>query len=91
MKKPKPHKPPSHRLWLIRRVVELPLLLQQREWSQTELKTLYQVNGVTIRRDILALSNYWPIEKYAKGREVYYRPARGAEPTLKRIGQKKPR
>jgi DeoR/GlpR family transcriptional regulator of sugar metabolism len=78
----------SRRLWLIRRVIELPLLLQQREWSQTELKQLYDVDGVTIRRDIKALSEYWPIERYPRGREVFYRLKRGAQASLKRVGQR---
>lgn len=84
-----PHKPSKHRLWLVRRITELPLLLQQREFSQTELRRLYDVDAVTIRRDIRALSDYWPVERFFREREVYYRIAPDARPKLKQVGVKR--
>jgi predicted DNA-binding transcriptional regulator YafY len=78
----------SRRLWAIRRLIELPLLLKQRTWSQAALANLFEVDGVTIRRDVQALSSYWPIETIRKGRYVFYRLARDAEPTLPRAGQR---
>lgn len=82
------HKPSTHRLSMIHRIIELPLLLQQGEWSQTALRKIYNVNAVTVRRDIRALSDYWPIERFSRGREVFYRLTPDATPILKKLGLK---
>jgi len=94
MKKPsgkykaKTSKKDKHRLSMIRRLIELPLLLQQRECSHQFLIGLYDCNSVTIRRDIRALSDYWPIDRIQRGREVVYRIAPDAKPVLKKLNVK---
>jgi predicted DNA-binding transcriptional regulator YafY len=51
----------------------LPLLLAERPHSQQELAEIFRVHGKTIRRDIDALSRYYPIVDERDGREVFYR------------------
>ena len=79
----------NHRLSLIRRIIELPLLLQEGWIEQEELREMYEVDAVTIRRDIKALSDYWPIERGFKGRKIRYRLKKGARPELGRAGKRK--
>jgi hypothetical protein len=88
---PKLKKQDGHRLALVRRIAELPILLQERAWSQQALASLYDVHGVTIKRDIKVLSEYWPVERIKRGRFIEYRIERGAQPTLKRIGRDRER
>lgn len=73
------------RLAIIRRMIAIPLLLQQKDHSQSQLKQILDVDGITIRRDILALSEFWPIKRIKEGRFVFYRLAPDAKPKLKMV------
>ncbi len=63
----------SHRGELTERMLHLPLLLAERPHSQQELADIFHVHGKTIKRDIDALSRYYPIVDERDGREVIYR------------------
>lgn len=63
----------SHRGELTERMLHLPLLLAERPHSQQELARIFKVEPRTIRRDIDALSSYYPIVDERDGREVFYR------------------
>ena len=55
------------------RLVELQLMLAERQRSQQELVQYFQVNRKTIRKDIDALSRHHPITDERVGRHVMYR------------------
>jgi predicted DNA-binding transcriptional regulator YafY len=63
----------SHRGELTERMLHLPLLLAERRHSQQELARIFNVKARTIRRDIDALSRYYPIVDERDGRAVMYR------------------
>jgi predicted DNA-binding transcriptional regulator YafY len=63
----------SHRGELTERMLHLPLLLAERQHSQQELAQIFNVKVRTIRRDIDALSRYYPIVDERNGRAVMYR------------------
>ncbi|MCU1263768.1 MAG: putative transcriptional regulator [Acidobacteria bacterium] len=63
----------SHRGELTERMLHLPLLLAERRHSQQELAQIFKVKVRTIRRDIDALSRYYPIVDERDGRAVMYR------------------
>lgn len=63
----------SHRGELTERMLHLPLLLAERPHSQQELADIFHVHSKTIKRDIDALSRYYPIVDERDGREVTYR------------------
>ena len=63
----------SHRGELTERMLHLPLLLAERPHSQQELAQIFKVKTRTIRRDIDALSRYYPIVDERDGRAVVYR------------------
>ena len=63
----------SHRGDLTARMVELPLLLAERAYSQRELIEHFNVDRKTIKRAIDALSMQYQIEEEVDGREVRYR------------------
>lgn len=63
----------SHRGELTERMLHLPLLLAERPHSQQELARIFNVKSKTIRRDVDALSRYYPIVDERDGREVMYR------------------
>jgi predicted DNA-binding transcriptional regulator YafY len=63
----------SHRGELTERTTRLPLLIAERPHSQRELAEIFGVTSKTIRRDIEALSLYYPIVDVREGREVFYR------------------
>lgn len=63
----------SHRGELTERMLHLPLLLAERRHSQQELARIFNVKPRTIRRDIDALSRYYPIIDERDGRLVIYR------------------
>jgi len=54
-------------------MLHLPLLLAERGHSQKELAQIFNVKARTIRRDIDALSRYYPIVDERDGRAVMYR------------------
>jgi predicted DNA-binding transcriptional regulator YafY len=54
-------------------MLHLPLLLAERRHSQQELAHIFNVKTRTIRRDIDALSRYYPIVDERDGRAVVYR------------------
>jgi predicted DNA-binding transcriptional regulator YafY len=62
----------SHRGELTERMLHLPLLLAERPHSQQELAHIFNVKTRTIRRDIDALSVYYPIVDERDGRAVIY-------------------
>jgi predicted DNA-binding transcriptional regulator YafY len=62
----------SHRGELTERMLHLPLLLAERPHSQQELAQIFKVKARTIRRDIDALSLYYPIIDERDGRAVIY-------------------
>jgi predicted DNA-binding transcriptional regulator YafY len=62
----------SHRGELTERMLHLPLLLAERPHSQRELAEHFHVHGKTIKRDIDALSSYYPVAEERDGREVVY-------------------
>ncbi len=86
---PKYYDNDPHRLSMVRRLIELPLVIRGQKRSQSYLAELFEVDGVTVRRDIIVLSEYWPIERIKSGREVEYYLAPDAEPKLKKIGKRK--
>lgn len=63
----------SHRGELTERMLHLPLLLAERPHTQQELAEVFRVTAKTIRRDIDALSGYYPIIDERDGRSVTYR------------------
>ena len=63
----------SKRGTLAERLIRIPLLLMQREWSQQELIREFGVDAVTIRRNLNDLSCFHPIMDDHRGREVFYR------------------
>jgi predicted DNA-binding transcriptional regulator YafY len=54
-------------------MLHIPLLLAERRRSQQELADIFKVKTRTIRRDIDALSRYYPIVDERDGRTVVYR------------------
>jgi predicted DNA-binding transcriptional regulator YafY len=63
----------SHRGELTERMLHMPLLLAERRHSQQELADIFKVKTRTIRRDIDALSRYYPIVDERDARTVMYR------------------
>jgi predicted DNA-binding transcriptional regulator YafY len=63
----------SHRGDLTARMVELPLLLAEKAYSQRELIEYFDVDRKTIKRAIDALSMQYQIFEEQRGREVLYR------------------
>jgi predicted DNA-binding transcriptional regulator YafY len=63
----------THRGDLTARMVELPLLLTERAYSQRELIERLSVDRKTVKRTIDALSLHYPILEEKQGREVFYR------------------
>lgn len=68
------------------RLIELPLLLRGREYSQSELTALYEIDRKTLKSDLAIIAEYWPVQEEKRGRKVYYTIDANAEPKLKRIG-----
>ncbi len=66
-------KPHSHRGDLTARMIELPLLLASRSYSQRELIAHFGVDRKTIKRAIDALSLHYQIVEEPDGREIRYR------------------
>jgi predicted DNA-binding transcriptional regulator YafY len=62
----------SNRGALTERVIQILLLLVERPYSQTELAQYFQVNNVTIRRNLNELMRYHSITSEKSGREVLY-------------------
>jgi predicted DNA-binding transcriptional regulator YafY len=62
----------SNRGALTERVIQILLLLVERPHSQTELARHFQVNNVTIRRNLNELMRYHSITTEKRGREVLY-------------------
>jgi NADH/NAD ratio-sensing transcriptional regulator Rex len=89
MRQKQANQPSNRRLETIRRIIELPELLKGREWSMTQLADLYQVDKITIRRDMFALGEYWPIKRIKWGREVYFSLPKAAKPVLMRMGRRR--
>jgi predicted DNA-binding transcriptional regulator YafY len=58
---------------LTERLIRILLLLAERAYTQRELAQIFQVDGVTIRRNISELSRHYFIEEFLDGRERIYR------------------
>ena len=63
----------SHRGDLTERLVRIPLLLAERPRSQQELAQEFNVDGITIRRNLNELSRFYYITDERRGRQVFYR------------------
>lgn len=63
----------SHRGDLTERLIRILFLLAERPHSQRELAQLFEVDGVTIRRNLTELSRHYQIEYPMEGRERIYR------------------
>jgi len=62
----------SHRGDLTARMVELPLLLAERPYTQAELAQHFGVDRKTVKRAIDAVSLHYPVEEHSDGREARY-------------------
>ena len=62
----------SHRGDLTARMVELPLLLAERPFTQAELAQHFGVDRKTVKRAIDAVSLHYPVEELSDGREARY-------------------
>lgn len=63
----------SKRGTLTERLIRIPLILAEREWSQQELIREFGVDAVTIRRNMEDLIRFYPIVDDRRGREVIYK------------------
>jgi predicted DNA-binding transcriptional regulator YafY len=64
--------PMSYRGDLTYRLVEIPYLLCEQQWTIRQLARHYRVSPKTIGRDLTALSRFHPIVDERRGREVFY-------------------
>lgn len=76
----------SNRVRSMYRLIELPLLLQRREYTQSELTRLYEIDRKTLKSDLRIIAEYYPVRERKSGRHVYYWIDAGVRPKLKRIG-----
>ena len=63
----------SKRGTLTERLIRIPLILAERQWSQQELIREFGVDAVTIRRTMQDLIRFYPIVDNRHGREVFYK------------------
>jgi len=68
------------------RLIELPILLRGREYTQSELTRLYEIDRKTLKSDLRIIAEYYPVMERKSGRQVYYSIGADAGPKLKRIG-----
>jgi hypothetical protein len=79
----------GHRLRGMYRLIELSIILRQREYSQSELTALYKVDRKTIVTDMEVIAEYYPLREEKRGKFHYYSIPADAEPVLKKIGAKR--
>jgi predicted DNA-binding transcriptional regulator YafY len=65
--------PPTNRGDLTERIIRILFLLAERPHTQRELVQLFQVDSVTIRRNLREMMRHYMIEDDLAGRERVYR------------------